>query len=293
MKQQIENQSPENTRLGTDMFDIWSGIGLVGGTVASLISQQVAVAAIPISLAVALNIASRRRMETENQQMQQAAIANLHQYHKGSQSHFSEQLRQLQQTSNMQLSQQAQTQQERLKHLSGDLEKLQQVISDITQESMQAQQATQNLESQQKHLESVVEELRQIENFSQALTNRPDGAEFYYQRGLSHQRLGDQIEAIEDYTEALRLDPTHANAYHNRGILNAELGNKKRAVEDLRQAAKFYFEQGDIDNYQKARNLSKEFYELRYSLNKTFDDPILDDLEDEEESPLVLSSLFA
>lgn len=97
------------------------------------------------------------------------------------------------------------------------------------------------------------------------IRTNPESAEAYYQRGLNHQKLGDKTGAMEDYTEALHLDSTYARAYHTRGVILAEIGNRKQAVEDLRLAAKYYFEQGDIESYEQARNLSKEFYEVRHS----------------------------
>ena len=127
-------------------------------------------------------------------------------------------------------------------------------------------ECTHSLESQLTTVETVVETLQNIENASQIIRSNPEGADAYYQRGLNHQKLGDKTGAIDDYTEALHLDSTYAKAYHSRGVLLAEIGNRKQAVEDLRLAAKYYFEQGDIESYEQARNLSKEFYQVRYSL---------------------------
>lgn len=97
----------------------------------------------------------------------------------------------------------------------------------------------------------------------------------------------------------MHLDSTYAKAYHSRGILLAEISNKKQAVDDLRLAAKYYFEQGDIESYEKARNLSKEFYEVRHYLsdNEGTNIPIseasmLEENQSDKENFISVGSLF-
>lgn len=299
MEQPLENQSGSHPLPWPNILDALSAVGVIGGSIASLVSGQVALAAFPISLSVALNIANRRRLMSEMTQTHQSAIANLSQLmsdnqveikHLGEQ--LGEQLGQVEQGFSEELKQQSQTHQTNLTLVSEKIEQLQQLTAEITQDTQSLNEFTQSLEAQQKQLEEVVGELRQIENCSQAIRTNPSAAESYYQRGLSHQRLGNRQGAINDYTQALQLDPGYAKAYHNRGILNAELGQKKKAVEDLRQAAKFYFEQGDIDSYQQARDLSKEFYNLRHStVIETEKDQ--DELKFEIVESLQVGSLFS
>jgi tetratricopeptide (TPR) repeat protein len=76
---------------------------------------------------------------------------------------------------------------------------------------------------------------------------------------LSHQRLGDQKGAIIDFTNAIRINPHCAKAYHLRGLIKANLGDYRGAVSDLRYAAKYYFDQGDLENYKETRSLSKAY----------------------------------
>lgn len=54
-----------------------SVLGAIGGAVASVVFQQVAFASIPLSAALALNLANRRQMLNTLNQTQQTAIAQL------------------------------------------------------------------------------------------------------------------------------------------------------------------------------------------------------------------------
>ncbi|MEA5533875.1 tetratricopeptide repeat protein [Crocosphaera sp. XPORK-15E] len=261
--QELENESSANNL--SDIFDLLSGVGLFGGVVGSFFGNA-AFATIPLSFSLALQMANRRQLKVEMAQVQQTAIMQLTEQINNNKSVIFEQFNQSKQETNNQLGQQNQAFQAKVNDLSDKLQDAQQSIDGLMQEDRKLNEFTNALNSQQQQVEEIVKSLQQIENLSQVIRSNPDGVEAYYQRGLSHQKLGDKTGAIEDYTEALHLDSTYAKAYHSRGILLAELGSKKQAVEDLRLAAKYYFEQGDIESYEQARNLSKEFYEVRHSL---------------------------
>ena len=40
-------------------------------------------------------------------------------------------------------------------------------------------------------------------------------------------------------------------------------GKKQQAVDDLRKAALLYFEQGDIESYHQAREMSRNVHDIR------------------------------
>ncbi|WP_107668260.1 tetratricopeptide repeat protein [Cyanothece sp. BG0011] len=275
-QQELNNDNSKNNL--SDLFDLLSGIGLVGGAVGSFFGNA-AFAAIPISFSVALQIANRRQLKVDLAQLQESSVIQLTEQMNNNQGTILEQFKQFRKESEDQLNQQDQKVQTIVSELSEKITNNQESCNLLKVEKDQLNQLTHSLESQLNKIQNVVETLQKIENTSQVIRTNPQGVDAYYERGLSHQKLGDKTGAIEDYTEALHLDSTYAKAYHNRGILLAEMGNKKQAVEDLRLAAKYYFDQGDIESYEKARNLSKEFYEVRHSI---LDDKVIDSMVSQE-----------
>lgn len=259
----MENQQSNQSNL-PNILDVVSVVGAVGGTVASLVTQQVVFAAAPLSLSVALNVFNRRQMMNEIAQQQQSAIAHLNGQVNRAQNSLSEQLTQLHQKSVAQLDRKTQTQQETFETLSGQFGELQQLVANLSQETQQLKTSTETMAAQHKQIEEVVQELREVQAVTQKMSSNPNAAnaESYFQRGLSQERLGDTQQAIEDYTAAIRFDANSAQAYHHRGVLNNAIGHRKKAIDDLRKAAKLYFEQEDIENYETTRDLAKELYEL-------------------------------
>ncbi|MBF2018908.1 MAG: tetratricopeptide repeat protein [Hydrococcus sp. C42_A2020_068] len=253
MEKPLENpQATAKNASGLNTLDIIALVSAAGGSVASLVFQQVAFAAIPLSASVALHVFNRKQLMTQMADSQQAAIAQLNQQISQQLSSVQKsiaELNQFQQKSVAQLSQQTQAHQTSLDTLSGQLGELQKFTANLNQETHK--------------LNEVVLEMREIQEITQKMSANPNSAEFYFQRGFSQERLGDKQKAIEDYGEAIRLDPTYANAYFHRGMLNKDIGHRKMAVEDFRKAAKYFLEQGDIGNYQKARNLSQGMHDFR------------------------------
>lgn len=276
----LENQAQQTNNL-PNILDIVSGVCLVGGSIASVVTQQVAVAAIPISAAVGLSLFSRRQMIAQLQQAQNHSMKQLSELVYTLEGNVSADMGQLRQDINNtlqnSLQQQTKLHQDDVNGLNLRLDQLNQAHTtleashegltqshvNLSEHHQQLNDFAQNMDAQLKKIEDVVGELRQIDNFTQSIRSNPNEAEIFYRRGLSHQNLGDKEEAVADYTEAIKLNPTHAKAYHNRGILLADLGKKQKAAEDVRLAAKFYFEQGDLDSYDQARELSKELYAVR------------------------------
>lgn len=259
----MENQQSNKSNL-PDILDIVSVVGAIGGTVASLATQQVVFAAAPLSLSIALNVFNRRQMMNEIAQQQQGAIAHLSGQVSNVQNSLTEQLNQLHQKSVAQLDRKAQTQQATFETLCGQFGEIQQLVANLSQETQQLKASTETMEAQHKQMEEVVQEMREIQAVTQKMSSNPNAAnaESYFQRGLSQERLGDTQQAIDDYTTAIRFDTNYAQAYHQRGILNNAIGQRKKAIDDLRKAAKLYFEQEDIENYETTRDLAKQLYEL-------------------------------
>ncbi len=235
-----------------DLAEIGSAAVSLGGSIAALAGQSVAYATIPLSLSVILNLWNRNRLLQEMLTSHNQGVATLQQEIHSHRETLQGSLNELSNKTSYQL---------------GELERLaednrEQLQTDLNLKEQNLREVLENLQQEHNQIAKIVAELQQIENLSQGISNNPNCADFYYRRGLSHQHLGDKHGAIADYNKAIELDATHASAHHQRGILSAELGNRRQAVDDLRRAAKLYFEQGDIDSYQQARDLSKEFYEI-------------------------------
>lgn len=250
----------------SNLLDIGSGVGLAVGSIASLVSQNVAFAAFPISLSIALQIANRQRLATESltrHNLDQGAIGQLAQHMERVQNQVADRLQQSQTETEQQFAQQRLEQQAELAKLAERFEQVDGEIAGLTDRQQAMNGSLENLGSEQQKIAALLPEMRLVANYTQALQSNPNDINLLFRRGMSHLTLGDRDEAIADFTAVLKKDLGHAGAYHQRGILQAEAGNRKQAVEDLRLASKYYFEQGDLENYQITRDLSKEGHDLR------------------------------
>jgi len=245
----MENQA----KSPLDVAEIVGVIASIAGAIAAPITQQIALASIPLSATLALNLLNRKRLLQLLEEQIDRGKENI------------EKLQDLIETSKTQTESVIKNSTEEIKQKITAVE--QQLTSDLNNNKQELGDNLQKLESKQNNLEQIVCNLKEIENLSQALRVNPDSAEFYYQRGVRHQRLGDKQGAIEDYTAAINLNSKYAQAYHNRGVLSLEIGDRKRAVDDLRKAARLYFEQGDIESYQQARDISHKVHDLRKDMD--------------------------
>ena len=71
-----------------------------------------------------------------------------------------------------------------------------------------------------------------IEDCDRAIQINPDGAMVYGNRGAAKVRNKDYAGAIEDCSRAIQIDPDDAIAYSNRGIAKSENGDYAGAMED-------------------------------------------------------------
>lgn len=241
-----EAQAPSSHKSSLNLVEIGLPVIAVGASVAGAALQNLiltSIAALPLSASVALNLAQRQKLQQQLQaeiNQHQATLIQVKSDHEN-------------QLGNLIAS---------LAQVSDQLQGVQGQVSDLGRGTRDLHDYTRILGTEQKQIEEVVDCLRQIENYTQAIQSDPSHAKAYYNRGLTHQRLGDAEAAILDYTEAIQVSDTYAKAYHNRGVARAAIGDRKGAVEDLRIAAKHFFEQGDIASYQRARDLAKRVHEV-------------------------------
>lgn len=239
--------SPSKSTHWLDVVEIMSAVGAAGGTVASIVTQQIAFASVPLTLSVALNLANRKRLLAQIAQNVQTNFAVM-------------------------------------------TEEFNESSTRLTRDFEQQRTFSKGLDERHQQTMDAAKCLRAIANSTQAVSAGRADDQTYYLRGVSHYRLGDLEEAIEDYTSALELNSKYAKAYFNRGIANGRVGDKRGAVQDLRAAAKFFFEDGDVDNYQKARDLSRDFHDMS-PLDSQVDSAPQQETQEEEEN-LVLDGFL-
>ena len=75
-----------------------------------------------------------------------------------------------------------------------------------------------------------------VEDYSRAVTIRPDFLEGYVARGYTLMRQNKLDEAIADYTLALNADPDLFEARFNRGLAYERKGDLQKAGEDYTRA---------------------------------------------------------
>jgi len=283
----LEKLNPSNNQnypwLG--IVETVSVVGSIGGSIASIFINQAALAAIPLSITVMLNLVNRRLQIEALSKTNQSAISQLIPAVETNNQHIV-QLQQLtldypQVKSNVQEhSQSIQTSQTDISYLLQEQSeaqgKIQAIKEQLTQSGTDFSQLKSDTQDYAK-LQSLYEEqmevvkkvgyLQEIDSSTQAIRIAPYNADAYYKRGLSFQALGDQQGSIGDFTEAIQLNPSHASAYYSRGLAHTSLSNKKRAVQDLREAAKLFFEAEDIVSYQIAKDASKQIHELNSSVS--------------------------
>ncbi len=72
-----------------------------------------------------------------------------------------------------------------------------------------------------------------IQEFSKAISLRPDWPATYLDRGHAYQKLGDFAAAIRDYTRFLQMKPQNPFAHLDRGQCYARLNDDTHALEDF------------------------------------------------------------
>lgn len=77
-----------------------------------------------------------------------------------------------------------------------------------------------------------------IKGCTELLQQKPKHARALYKRAEAYQRLDRYKEAIEDYSAAIEIDDSNPNYFHDRGLAYDRLGDLDRALADLNRAMK-------------------------------------------------------
>ena len=96
-----------------------------------------------------------------------------------------------------------------------------------------------------------------IDDFAQALRNRPNAAEIYNNLGLAIFKQGNPERAIAQFDQAIRYKPDLAQAHMNRGVARESLGQHDAALQDLQTAAALFQSQGNAAASQQVRDLAE------------------------------------
>ena len=257
---------------GLNWMDTLSGLGAIGGTAASVATQQVAFATVPLSLALVLQILSR-------QQKVNALVE-----------------------ANLALADTAAAVQTDLSALTEETQQVgnehQRLISELTQENNKHNLESITLKERlDGHSGRLAEHAGQLDAFDSTLQSIKEisavgvaeaqflSAEAHLNRGTHQEKLGHLEIAIEEYTQAINQSNTYAEAYLRRALAKTELGRKQSAVIDLNLATKYFFEEGDLTNYQRAKDIANNLHKVEEEAGTA--------TEKAEESELVsVSGLF-
>lgn len=104
-------------------------------------------------------------------------------------------------------------------------------------------------------------------DYNQAIKLKPNFAEAYNNGGeLFHYWEGNVQKATADYTQAIRLKLDFAEPYFNRGAIYKYYCDRQSAIENFQKAAALYKQQGNVERYQNALSLVRNFRQPK-SLN--------------------------
>ncbi|MGL5871637.1 MAG: tetratricopeptide repeat protein [Xenococcaceae cyanobacterium] len=255
--QESLNNSPE-TNNNQETLEMVAVYGSIAGSVAAVILSVMnlnpvafATASIPLSASAFLNFKNRKELVKnylESQAKQDNAIESLQQTQAN---HISTLESHTSLISDRGISIVKLTEENNFQHKA---------IETHSSEIEEIKKATGELKRVQKEIETSLQTMENLEILSAQANSYTE--QFYYKRGSIEQRFGNAHKAIDDFSEAIRLNPKNVNAYYNRGILRSQFGEKQRAVDDLRAAAKFYFDRGDLENYEQAKSLSLSIHAI-------------------------------
>jgi hypothetical protein len=224
------------------IVEMLSVAGSVGGTIATILTQQFTYVGVPLSVSLVLNLINRKQLVASAEQKQREAVAQLQ----------------------LHLEEEANTNSLFFKQFDSQVTELEQVVN---QKNKVLKNSTDNLNQSQTKLLEMVNTLRELQLWTGLVRVNPDSGDAYYNRGLVYQRLNNREAAIVDYTKAIECHLNDPNVYQNRGLLRAVVGDKQGAVADLRQASKLFFDQGDMNNYQQTKDQAKQVHDGNKSTN--------------------------
>lgn len=104
-----------------------------------------------------------------------------------------------------------------------------------------------------------------IKDFSQAIAQDGQHADWYYMRALAYHKAGHKQEALADLDHAALLEPDYAFRYASRAFIKAAYGMIESAIQDYERAIDI--EPGDAINHN---NLGLLYEQLGMTLQASF-----------------------
>ncbi|MBW4663048.1 MAG: hypothetical protein KME01_02430 [Chroococcus sp. CMT-3BRIN-NPC107] len=295
-----ESLNPKN-RPWLDMVETISVVGSIGGSIASIFINQAALASVPLSITVMLNLINRRSQLEAAAKTNQSAIAQIMPALEAN----SQQINQLQQQLEHNLqehSQQIQTAMLQAQNeTQGKLEvfnvQLNNSSGDISQLKSDSQECTEMLQRSQLEVaellqgkaeaqiivDSVAAQLAEIQEIIPSLIEGNSNLMEYaklqslYEEQMEVVRKVSYLREIDFSTQAIRIAPYDADAYYKRGTSYQALGDSQGSLCDFTEAIKLnsshasaYYSRGlahiELGNKKRAvqdlREAAKLFFEV-------------------------------
>lgn len=242
------------------VLDGLSCLSVLGGAIASLVTQQVAFATLPFSVMFTLQVLNRQKLMKElseatqlNANLSAAEVFRV----EGAMAHQNQEIKDL-------IDQDLKTLRVDMNMNHAEVFRVEGAMTYNSQENRALideiqGQLPENLMDRFQKLEKMFSTLKEITD-SVNLGETVASAEAYFKRGVNQEQLGNINAAIADYTQAIECLPTYAWAYFRRGAAKLELGHKQPALIDLNTSAKYFFEEGELESYQMAKEKVAEIH---------------------------------
>jgi tetratricopeptide (TPR) repeat protein len=101
-----------------------------------------------------------------------------------------------------------------------------------------------------------------INDYTKAIELNPNFALFYYNRGNAYSDKRDLENAIKDYDKVIELNPDNADAYNNRGIAYKDKGDFEKAIKDYDKVIELNPDDADAYNNRGSAYNEKGDHEL-------------------------------
>lgn len=263
--------NPSKTHGWLDIVETVSVIGSIGSSIASIFINQAALASIPLSITVMLNLVNRRlQLEAISKNNQSAVsqimpaveannqqIAQLQQFtfdYPQVKSNVEEHFQQLQSNQTAMLQDQSATQEklyainEQLTQSSQDFDQLKSDTQNYTQMLQTSQLEVAELLQGKAKVETTIESLTpQLVELQEIIPSLVEGnsnlmdypkLQSLYEEQMEIVRKVGYLREIDSSTQATQIAPYDADAYYKRGLSFQALGDNQGSIGDFTEAIK-------------------------------------------------------